>query len=1012
MKKTHVKRFAALFVAIAMLATSLVTGVDLLAHEAGFEPVVVWSLRNDTSFQSLEADTIIAGNDLGNVTSGFLQQSGGPTFTAIAGLHGTELQVTDRSAGNWNTVDIVHSLASRVVDHNYSIEVIGRVIDSTGSTVILGEPNPPFGWLVNVNTEDVFHLDLAVTQATFATHEQATQRIRFQSQDTVDYVIEDIIITQVSKNESVEPPILPDDNRLGILYQLSTDDQIQELELGTTGSSALQTAFLNDSGNPAITIVESVLGGNAIQVSDRVNGWDSIDLDRNAVGIRAGNHYTVEFIGRMVNPNSMDQPEISHPDSPWSALPPVDNSGFVHSDGSFHIVVRPTQAQLNSPGLERGFRIRTAGTDAFIIDDIIVTRTSLGEDTFDPEAGLALTLAQIPLHETWADYFLIGNVFQPHFAADDRGAILAHHFNAVTAENCMKPDATQRVRDVFTFDNGWAMTEFARANNMTNVGHTLVWHSQNLPWMNDSFSREEAIEVLKTHIYTVMNAFPDVLIWDVVNEAIHPNNRFPTSDWQNQLRDTVWLRTIGPDYIEIAFRYAHEVNPNVILYYNDYNLNVRQKAEATAAMVEDLRSQGVPIHGIGMQGHYNHNTIISTAGDSLRLFESIRYSGSNYGLAPMEVSFTEVDITFRPASGMQDGEGRLTPEGELRQAQMYAELMQIIRSYEHMIERVTFWGMRDTDSWRPDGLPNLFNPDNSPKLAFFAVQDPDAFLAENPIPGRPDRDVRRGNALQGTPSSEFDPAAFVNAPEFRLETTGAAVGAGAQASGVARVLFDDTHLHVLFEVADSSPCTAHPTDMHEQDSVEVFVSMFNSISPQYMEGDYQLRVSRDGVESAGGTGLMEGFTSFVENRGTQGYTVQLSFPLDADLTYGSVLGFDLQINNAMNGNRVSTASWNNQEDTNWSNTLNFGELLLGETEGTTDVVVLDVDLDAVVTQLRGNQNELTVTVTELLSDGTTNVITETLLIDNNSDVTVEVGEYQVFVSTRGNTQIRALHIVE
>ena len=94
------------------------------------------------------------------------------------------------------------------------------------------------------------------------------------------------------------------------------------------------------------------------------------------------------------------------------------------------------------------------------------------------------------------------------------------------------------------------------------------------------------------------------MVWDVVNEAVKETGRFPDGDWTKCLRETQWLRSIGPD-IEMAFRLAHEADPDAKLYYNDYNLNVNTKATVVNAMVKDLLEKGVPIHGIGMQGHYS-----------------------------------------------------------------------------------------------------------------------------------------------------------------------------------------------------------------------------------------------------------------------------------------------------------------------------------------------------------------------------------------------------------------------
>ena len=903
-------------------------GGDDILVVTPIDPVEIFRLSTYDAIQNL-----LVGATTSQVSaSPSFQDSGDAELTIVASPEGgNSIRVYNRAA-DWHTIDFINSGLGIARGGVYEITVSGRVEDAAavGNTVeIMSTVNWERLGTSVVAADGSFELTVTDIDHTFFDAGNTNMRFTIQSNDISgfpDFMIDEIVVTKVA----IETGGNPVDDRLGVLFQLSTLEHIQELEVGFANSAViLDTPFLSGSENPQLSIVDSPFGTNAILVDGRTQPWAGIDLMRHPIGITAGNKYSIEFIGRFVD--EQGTASIEQADNPWLGL----ETGVADSDGSFHVTWENQPSQLGQDSVARAFRMRTAGNTMmpFIIDDIIVTRLALGEDNFDPEAGLALALEQTPLHETWADYFKIGNIFHNGFTVgDDRAQILAHHFNSVTAENYMKPDATQPQRGTFNFAGGRRMVEFAEYNNMQSVGHTLVWHSQNMPWVNNptfeaNTSREEAIGILKDHITATMNAFPEVLVWDVLNEAIVPNNLHPHTDWRNQLRDTVWLRLIGPEYIQIIFEHAHSVNPNAVLLYNDYNEHIVSKATAINAMVAELRSQGVPIHGIGMQGHYSSTTRLVTVANSINLFRTSRYTGvASHGLTPLEIHFTEIDITF-PAR--YQAYGRLTAEGELLQAQMYAELMQIIRANADMIERVTFWGMRDSDSWRAQDFPVLFNADNSPKLAFFAVQDPDAFLDENPLPTPPDRDVRRGFATPGTPASEFDPAAFEGAFEFHLATTGAAIEG--QASGIARVLFDDEDLHVLLDVNDATVCSTHYNPW-ERDSVEVFVSMFNTMAPQYHPGDYQLRVGRDGLETAGSTGMIEGFRSHVVNRNAQGYIVQMSFPLYEGIDYGSVIGFDLQINNAHNGSRLNVASWNNINDTNWSETLNFGELLLGETE--------------------------------------------------------------------------------
>jgi endo-1,4-beta-xylanase len=202
----------------------------------------------------------------------------------------------------------------------------------------------------------------------------------------------------------------------------------------------------------------------------------------------------------------------------------------------------------------------------------------------------------------------------------------------------------------------------------------------------------------------------------VVNEA------FPSSvpasadhsDWRALLRPTPWLDAIGYEFIEIAFRAAHAADPSAKLIYNDYNLDSRGKREAVFHMLQELLANGVPIHGVGMQGHYNLRTRPADVEASILRFAELG----------IYVSITELDITADGALGHDF----MPEEYELAQAILYAQLFQIFRENHELIHRVTLWGLCDATSWRAERFPLAFNRDLSAKLAFRAILDPDGFL--------------------------------------------------------------------------------------------------------------------------------------------------------------------------------------------------------------------------------------------------------------------------------------------
>ena len=643
-------------------------------------------------------------------------------------------------------------------------------------------------------------------------------------------------------------------------------------------------------------------------------------------------------------------------------------------------------------------------------------------DFDDPEAGLAESLSLPSLHETWADRFIMGNIFTPTTPNDGRHGLLQRHFgHQITAENIMKPEAMQPTRGNFNFGPSRNMMTYAEDNDMLVVGHALVWHEQSLPWLTPALeatlSREEAIEIMQTHIRTVMEEFitrdaegnvidRQVFAWDVLNEAIQPNNNHAHSDWRNQLRDTKWLRMIGPEYISIAFHYAHEVDPGAILYYNDYNENIRSKATAITAMVDELRSEGVPIHRIGMQGHHNQGTNMESVRESIQMFIGVTpYIGELY--RPIQLSVTELDITVEGARDQA-----VMPEvNAILQGQLYAQLFLILDEYSEHIERVTFWGMDDPRSWRADRHPNLFNGDLSPKPAFFAVLDPAGFLEEHPVAEA--APITRMTAAQGsTIIGAFDMSVWETASQVEIRNN---LQAWNFPGGVANVMWDEEAMYVLVDVVDANLNATH-ANVWEHSSVEVFLSQTDSRAASYHDGDYQIRVNYQGLVTFGSQGEIPGLETAVERTST-GYRVEMRIPLQEAAYAGRVMGIDFQINyfNPTTNNRGGMVSWSSSmEDTRWAQTSNWGQITLaGDAE---EVTVERVEYSASVAQLNGNTNDLHVTVVEHLSNGEEVTTTETFNIRNNAAGTYEVetahGVYNIFVNTQGNTQIREIRLVD
>ncbi|MBR6250192.1 MAG: endo-1,4-beta-xylanase [Bacteroidales bacterium] len=349
----------------------------------------------------------------------------------------------------------------------------------------------------------------------------------------------------------------------------------------------------------------------------------------------------------------------------------------------------------------------------------------------------ALAVAQpTGLKEAYADYFKVGvavnirNVSNP-----EEVALIKREYNSVTAENDMKPALVHPAEGKWTWSRADSIADFCRANGIKMRGHCLVWHSQFSDWMfTDKKGKEVTKEVfyqrLREHIHTVVNRYKDVVYgWDVVNEAI-ADNAMPTP-WNpnpSPYRDSRLYKLCGDEFIAKAFEFAHEADPNAILFYNDYNAADPGKRDRIYNMVKKMQDAGVPISGIGMQGHYN------IYGPSE---EDVEAAIVKYSELVKTIHITELDVRANQEMGGQlrfSREGvEIKPHVKTLHTDQYARLFRIFRKHKDVVKCVTFWNVSDRDSWVGVGnYPLLFDKDLKPKAAYNVVKDFDA-KADNAV---------------------------------------------------------------------------------------------------------------------------------------------------------------------------------------------------------------------------------------------------------------------------------------
>ena len=243
------------------------------------------------------------------------------------------------------------------------------------------------------------------------------------------------------------------------------------------------------------------------------------------------------------------------------------------------------------------------------------------------------------LKDAFAGDFLIGTaVNAPQILGIDKEAkpFIIKHFNAITAENAMKWEWINPSPEKYDFAMADTIVSFALANRMFITGHTLVWHSQTPDWvfrdsLGNPLTREALLERMKDHIFTVMGHYKGrVQSWDVVNEAIGDDG---------QIRRSKWYEIIGEDYIEKAFEYAHEADPEAELYYNDYNNEEPLKRAGVVNIVRNLRKKSLRVDGVGIQGHWHLDSPD---------FEIVDESISEYASLGVKVMITEMEINVVP----------------------------------------------------------------------------------------------------------------------------------------------------------------------------------------------------------------------------------------------------------------------------------------------------------------------------------------------------------------------------
>ncbi len=344
-------------------------------------------------------------------------------------------------------------------------------------------------------------------------------------------------------------------------------------------------------------------------------------------------------------------------------------------------------------------------------------------------------LAQTTLKNAYRKFFFVGAALnQSQFSEQDACAVslVKSQFNSISPEHVLKWRRIHPHLGRFEFEAADRYVAFGQKNVMFIVGHTLVWHYDTPQWVfqNDKgnpVDRDTLLARMREHIFAVVGRYKGRIGgWDVVNEALNENG---------SLRQSPWLKIIGEDYLLKAYQFAHEADPQAGLYYNDYLLEDAPKRAGAIALVEKLRSQGVPITAIGLQGHYRiDRPTAAELDDTIRAFSKL---GLKVMITELDVDVlppatrsraAEVDMHFELQAELNPYANGLPDSVQQALAKRYADLFAVFFKHRDSISRVTFWGVTDGDSWLNNwpvkgrtNYPLLFDRACQPKPGFDAV---------------------------------------------------------------------------------------------------------------------------------------------------------------------------------------------------------------------------------------------------------------------------------------------------
>ena len=337
----------------------------------------------------------------------------------------------------------------------------------------------------------------------------------------------------------------------------------------------------------------------------------------------------------------------------------------------------------------------------------------------------AVVQTNIPsIFQTLMPYFPVGAEVNSIDLSGPHAQLLTKHFDSLVSGNDMKWSSVENTKGSFNYTNADAQVGLAVCNSMRVRGHNLVWSngSQTPAYAfgdksNSPANQATVIANIQEHIQSEVTHFGSkVDTWDVVNEPLDPSQ-------PDCLQHGPFYQVLGKSYIDVALQAARAAAPTAKLFINDFSTADPNRLACYVQVVNDLKSRGIPIDGVG---HEMHNAINYPSAPAIA--NAINTMANFPGLL-QEV--TELDLSVYNAGDNHSDYGSNVPPGVLaEQGWLYKQYFDTFRNLSGKLNRVTFWGMADDDTWL-DGFPIVrtdyplpFDMKLQAKPAYWGIVDP------------------------------------------------------------------------------------------------------------------------------------------------------------------------------------------------------------------------------------------------------------------------------------------------